>query len=739
MSGGEADWDEGPRPRRSGRHSRAPEEYLDPGPYAEPDQYPADQYPGDQFPAGQYPADQYPADQFPAGQYPADQYPAGQYPSSQYPTDRYGRPDPLTAPGRFAAPDPVAPSGRELPPDYAARGRRARPDPLTDPAPPGTYGLPDRSAEPDPFTTQPPRGRPAPMGPGARPGPPAGADRGAGSDALTDPSARRSEPPGSQDGYAPPRYARGRQDSYDPLAAPPSQNGYGGPGAGDPPAAARYQNGYPPAAQPVDPPRASGDGQGGYPAPLGAAEGGEGPYRWRPPQQAAEPEELAPLPGYQPDAGPGPAPGDDPWNGGQGQRHWDGSQEHDWGRSQEHDWDQGDDSALGLAEPVSAPPGRRPRRREPDGPDDWGEASPGGLIPGLDDTGSRWGRRGRRRRRVSRILAPALALVLLAVLGAGAYKIYRHFQSPDYSGPGTGEVTVQVPTNASAFSLAPELVKLGVVASTSSFISAAKSSSNPEGLEPGFFRLRHHMNSALAWKMLLNPAARIQTTVTIPEGLREAQILQTLEAKTGTSASKFAAALKDTAALGLPSYARGNPEGYLFPATYDFNPGTSALAMLQAMVARFNQEATSINLPAAAKTAQLTENQVITVASILEAEAGAPKYYPEVAEVIYNRLNNGMFLELDSTVNYALHRFGVSLTNAQLQVNSPYNTFIHKGLPPGPIDSPGNAAIEAALHPDQGDLLYFVTVNLKTGLTLFTSSPTQFQQFENECNQNHAC
>jgi UPF0755 protein len=340
---------------------------------------------------------------------------------------------------------------------------------------------------------------------------------------------------------------------------------------------------------------------------------------------------------------------------------------------------------------------------------------------------------------VGRVLAPLLALVLLAVLGAGGYKLYRHFQSPDFTGPGTGEVTVQVLSGDTATSLAPRLVKAGVVASTSSFISAAKSSSNPDGLEPGFFRLRHHMNSAIAYSLLINPKSRIQSVVAIPEGLRETQILTTLEQKTGTSPSAFTKALKDTAALGLPSYANGNPEGFLFPATYTFNPGTSALSMLQTMVARYNQEAASINITAAAKTAQLTPNQVITVASILEAEAGSPKYYADVAEVIYNRLNQGMFLGLDSTVNYALHRFGVSLTQSQLNVNSPYNTFIHKGLPPGPIDSPGNAAIEAALHPNHGDLLYFVTVNIKTGLTKFATTAAGFQQLENECNQNNSC
>jgi UPF0755 protein len=248
------------------------------------------------------------------------------------------------------------------------------------------------------------------------------------------------------------------------------------------------------------------------------------------------------------------------------------------------------------------------------------------------------------------------------------------------------------------------------------------------------------MNSALAYQMLLNPASRIQSKAAIPEGLRESAILSTLEKKyPNIPASAFTAAAKDAAALGLPAYADGNPEGYLFPATYNFNPGTSAPGMLQAMVARFNQEATTIDLPVAAKAAHLTPGQVITVASILEAEAGNPKYYRQVAEVIYNRLNIGMKLGLDSTVNYALHRFGVHLTTAQLHVNSPYNTFIHTGLPPGPIDSPGDAAIQAALHPAHGNLLYFVTVNLKTGLTKFTSSNAQFQQFVAECQRNNAC
>jgi UPF0755 protein len=732
------DWAERPEPptpppSSRGRHSRPPQDYGDQDEYA-----PADEYPQPDPYATPTPYDQ------------PDPY--GQ-------PGPYGQPDTYPGPGQFGPPDPYATADHPAQLDpLTAPGRFAPPDPLTAP---GRFA-PDPSAVADPYATRPHR-VPAP-----EPGPPIGPPDGAATQAYDRPAYPPADPyggrsqgrhgspaapagpgdqngygPGDQNGYGPGgQNGHARTDSYDPPSAPQGRNGYGPPDSFDAPAGRGSSNGH---------------GTASYAQPD------DGPFRWRPSPETSGPQGLAPLPEFQggPDRGPSPAP-----------RDWDPPHERDWDPPQQRDWDPGpDDSAVGLAEPVSGPmppgpmppgparpgparpgparPGARQRgadqRDEPQDWDDAPQARPGGgnggggLVPGFGDSGSGRGRGGRKRRRVGRVLAPMLALVLLVVLGIGGYKIYRHFQSPDFTGPGTGDVTVQVLNGDTATSLAPRLVKAGVVASTKSFVSAAKDSKNPAGLQPGFFRLHHHMNSALAYALLLNPKARIQSVVAIPEGLRETQILTTLEQKTGTSASAFAKALTDTSALGLPSYANGKAEGYLFPATYNFNPGTSALSMLQTMVARYNQEATSINITAAAKTAQLTPNQVITVASILEAEAGAPKYYADVAEVIYNRLNDGMFLGLDSTVNYALHRFGVSLTTTQLHVNSPYNTFIHKGLPPGPIDSPGNAAIEAALHPAHGPLLYFVTVNIKTGLTKFATTAAGFQQLENECNQNNSC
>jgi UPF0755 protein len=289
-----------------------------------------------------------------------------------------------------------------------------------------------------------------------------------------------------------------------------------------------------------------------------------------------------------------------------------------------------------------------------------------------------------------------------------------------------------------ADTIGPRLVTAGIVASSRAFVLAAEASTNTSVLEPGFYRMHKHMSAALAWNLLLSPAARVQLTVTIPEGLRVSQILATLAKGSGIPASDFASAIKDTAALHLPSYANNNPEGYLYPDTYDIQPHMTATQVLQQMVTAYDNEASSVGITAAAKQVHLTPAQVITVASLCQAEGGTDADFPKIAEVIYNRIAQGMALDFDSTVMFALNTYGISASDTQLQVNSPYNTYKHTGLPPGPIDSPGNAAIQAALHPDHGNWLYFVTVNPKTKLTEYTSSPAVFQQLKNELEQNLA-
>ena len=166
------------------------------------------------------------------------------------------------------------------------------------------------------------------------------------------------------------------------------------------------------------------------------------------------------------------------------------------------------------------------------------------------------------------------------------------------------------------------------------------------------------------------------------------------------------------------------------------NGSLAVAASLKMMVTRFNEESDSISLPAAAKAGQVPVAHVMIIASLIQAEGGQLSDFPKIAEVIYNRLNQNMKLELDSTVEYALGKYGIIATNDQLQVNSPYNTYLHAGLPPAPIDSPGDAAIKAALHPAHGTFLYFVTVDPKNHITKFTDSATEFNKLRQELERN---
>ena len=387
----------------------------------------------------------------------------------------------------------------------------------------------------------------------------------------------------------------------------------------------------------------------------------------------------------------------------------------------------------------------RDDRDDRDERDDWSDADEtprrtarGGRGGGRGPTGRRPGRPPKPpRRRRFRFLAPLIALLVILVPvaagGAYAYRLYQNRYHPaDFSGPGTGSVVVQVTSGQTPTSLGPKLAALGVVASARAFVLAAEHSSDQNGLKPGFYDLRKHMKASLAYALLTNPKNMVQITVTIPEGWRLSQIVAWLGLKSGLPSSAYTQALKDPALLNLPSFANGNPEGYLFPATYEVLPHETALGVLTAMVQRFDQEATLINLAAGARHANLTEAQVIIMASLVQAEGGRLSDYPKIARVIYNRLNQGIPLELDSTVLYGLHAYGIVASSQQLSSPSPYNTYKHTGLTPGPIDSPGAAAIEAVLHPASGNWLYFVTVNPKTGLTLFTASEAQFEQYRAE-------
>jgi UPF0755 protein len=450
--------------------------------------------------------------------------------------------------------------------------------------------------------------------------------------------------------------------------------------------------------------------------------------------------------------------------------------EHDDGYPGDAGYQPADDYLPGRAQPAPhTGPYERPLRDDPDdhgygdrggwyGDVDedqaWGEdEDDSGLLPGFRDEGD-FRARGRggapvraergappsrprggkpKRKSAIRRAAPWIAVTVLVLVLGGAggaffYFWHNYLHPPDYSGPGTGIVRVQIKPGETATQVGEQLQAQGVVASARAFANAAKASGHGSSLEPGFYRLHSHMSAALAFALLLKPSSRIHLTVLVTEGERLSEIIASLGRATG-NLKGYQEAIKNVSALGLPSYAKGSPEGYLFPATYTIQPDTQPIQVFRAMVLRFNQEAQSVNLPAVAAHDQISEGDAIIVASLIQAEGKRPQDLPKIARVIYNRLNAHMRLQVDATVLYARHSRAGVLTNAQIQgTKSPYNTYLHAGLPPGPIDSPGDAAIRAALHPapPSDNWLYYVTVNPKTGLTKFTNSFTVFQQYEQQ-------
>ncbi|MEU9499139.1 endolytic transglycosylase MltG [Streptomyces sp. NPDC048196] len=200
-----------------------------------------------------------------------------------------------------------------------------------------------------------------------------------------------------------------------------------------------------------------------------------------------------------------------------------------------------------------------------------------------------------------------------------------------------------------------------------------------------------------------------EETLTVPEGRRAAQIYAAADKALHLPGGSTAKAAK-TAHLPLPAEAKGNPEGYLFPATYPIRSDTTPASLLSYMVKTGNQRLAEDHI---------TSYRTVVIASIVQAEADRPADMGKVARVINNRLARHMPLQMDSTINYALGRSTLRTSHADTRTESPYNTYRYEGLPPTPIDNPGADALKAAGAPPAGDWLYFVTV--KPGDTRFTA------------------
>ncbi|WGX99340.1 endolytic transglycosylase MltG [Nocardioides sp. L-11A] len=364
-----------------------------------------------------------------------------------------------------------------------------------------------------------------------------------------------------------------------------------------------------------------------------------------------------------------------------------------------------------------------------------------GLLPGTPAGGRRRAAKQRRGGCLPILLVVVLFCGLVAWFARGAISDVKDmFAGPeDFAGPGSGEVTFVIDPGQTVGSMGAELEELGVVASSDAFVDAAAKDQRSTKIQAGTYLLKSEMKAADVVAILVDPANVSTETVTVPEGLRVVDIVDLLAKKTDFTKKALNAALRSPE-LGLPDYADGNPEGYLFPATYTISPNDTEAGFLKAMVDRWKRAAEDAGLDAAAQRLGYTPHELMTVASLVQVEGKTAEDMAKIARVILNRIENpgtaGQVgrLQIDASVDYALGRkLTVGLTQAEREnTDSPYNTFRVTGLPPGPISAPGDDAITAAMNPPEGDWYYYVTVNLRTGETKFATSYDEFLTYTGE-------
>ncbi|WP_393054974.1 endolytic transglycosylase MltG [Streptomyces sp. LN549] len=229
------------------------------------------------------------------------------------------------------------------------------------------------------------------------------------------------------------------------------------------------------------------------------------------------------------------------------------------------------------------------------------------------------------------------------------------------------------------------------------------------------------------------PKTEQTRTLVIPEGWRASQVYAAADKSLGEPAGTTEKAVA-TADLPLPAEAKGNPEGYLFPATYPITSGTTPKSLLRYMVDTALSRFGADHITAGAQRNNVTVYQTVIIASIVQAEADTPSDMGKVARVVHNRLDRDMPLQMDSTLNYALNRSTLDTTTGDTKIDSPYNSYERKGLPPTPIGNPGEQAMVAAISPTPGPWLYFVTV--AAGDTRFTDDYAEQQRNVTEFNRN---
>lgn len=323
---------------------------------------------------------------------------------------------------------------------------------------------------------------------------------------------------------------------------------------------------------------------------------------------------------------------------------------------------------------------------------------------------------GARRGRLA-----GLALAGIVVIAA-AWFLLALFQP--FKGDGDGKpFPVSIPRGSSVGDIGNLLADKGVISNGTMFEIRTTISGRRGTLSHGTHTFRRNMSYSAAMDELEKPTVKKTVTVTIPEGQSRAEAAETVAAS-GLPGDYMKASVKSPgfrpSQYGAPKNA-GSFEGFLFPATYELKPGATADDLVKEQVKAFSDNFASVNMKHARKK-NLTPYDVLTIASMIEREVAVPKERRKVAAVIYNRLKMGEPLGIDATIRYATGNWQKPLTESELATDSPYNTRTNQGLPPGPIGSPGLAAIKAAADPADTDAWLYVVKPGTCGEHVFSSS-----------------
>ncbi|MGW7282700.1 endolytic transglycosylase MltG [Streptomyces sp. NPDC054844] len=419
------------------------------------------------------------------------------------------------------------------------------------------------------------------------------------------------------------------------------------------------------------------------------------------------------------------------------------------------------------AYPPPEPPARR--RTEPDpertdwdpGPDEGEHAFfAGGDADGEDDD---FGGRGRgdRRDRGGRGGKPkkgrsgVACLVVCLVLGGGVagvgYFGYQFYQdrfgaAPDYAGDGNEEqVTVTIPKGAGGSTIGQELKRKGVVKSVDAFIAAQQSNPQGKSIQDGVYTLRKEMSAESAVELLLDPKSR--SNLIVAEGRRNVDVYKMIDKQLGVDEGTTAGVAKtEWKSLGLPDWATNHKnvkdplEGFLYPSSYSAAKGQKPEDVLKQMVARATEQYEKIGLEEKAEGLGLEGPwQLLTLASLVQAEGKTHDDFRRMSEVVYNRLKptnteTNQELQFDSTFNYLKGQSKIRISESEINSNpDPYNTYTNKGLPPGPIGNPGAEALQAALAPTKDGWMYFVATD-GVSKTEFAKTHDEFLKLKEKYN-----